>query len=88
MIIAIIRSCKKGGTMMATYWLNGKKQHLTDGTEFGNALAVSMDSTNNVYVAGYITKNQMDIAQYWKNGEVVNITDGKFNSRLNEIVIQ
>ena len=54
---------------IASYWKNDSLVVLTDGT--GNALANSIFvSGNDVYVAGYETRNQ-NIPEYWKNGNRV-----------------
>jgi hypothetical protein len=65
-----------GTSEVATYWKNGVKVALTDGTygAYADGIAVS---GNDVHVVGNEeSANGHDIAMYWKNGVPTQLTDG------------
>ena len=61
---------------VATLWINGKAQHLTDGTYTAHARSVFV-SENDVYVVGWERNEQgRSAAMLWKNGIPKKLSDG------------
>lgn len=76
----------------ATYYKNGSRVDITDGSAGSDAVALAI-SGNDVYMAGVsITGNVSDgnqhlMAKYWKNGNPVNLTDGTKWSEASSIAV-
>lgn len=64
---------------VATLWLNGEAQYLTDGTTDAEAHAVFV-SGNDVYVTGYEYDSTlpMTFLKLWKNGVAQNLTNARY----------
>jgi hypothetical protein len=70
---------KENGKTVATLWMNGKVQHLSDRDACANSVYAS---GNNLYVAGYERneKGNYYVTALWKNGHIERLSDGRDHS--------
>jgi hypothetical protein len=70
----------------ATIWKNGVATHLTDASAFGGVNEVYVVG-NDVYAAGYETKNGKTSAKLWKNGTATSLTNGTNDAEARSIFV-
>ncbi|MCB0508829.1 MAG: hypothetical protein KDD21_11075 [Bacteroidetes bacterium] len=72
---------------VATYWKNGNKVALSDGSKHAFAFGIAVHGTD-VYVAG-MERQPTGIykARLWKNGSLVALTSGAYNSAADDVTV-
>jgi hypothetical protein len=72
---------------VATIWINGKPQRLSDGSYSAEAKSVFV-SGSNVYAAGMENEGGRSVATIWKNGTAQRLTDGNAEATANSVFVK
>lgn len=76
-----------GGTSVAVLWRDGVAQALTDGSREACAKGVTV-AGKDVYVAGYESNGQVNVAMVWKNGvPLPPLSDGSRNAEAEAVAV-
>ena len=70
----------------AVYWKNGEAIFLTDGSNPAGAHAIVVDGPD-IYVAGFESNGNYNVAKYWKNGIGIEMANGLSESYATSIAI-
>jgi len=72
---------------IATVWIDGVTTELTDGTQTARGNSITLDSNDNVYVAGIERNGSRNVAKLWINGVENNLTNGVNNGYASSVIV-
>ena len=71
----------------ATVWRDGIATALTDGTQTARGNSITVDTDDNVYVAGIESNGSRNVAKLWINGAENNLTNGANNGYASSVIV-